>query len=125
MKAFDNATIKNVVPVATITTDTNGSAVDAAEYDSAVAVLLNASAGSGDMTCNVKLQQSADGSTSWTDISGAAFTQVTTTASSQKIVFNPAGTQRYIRAVVDVGGTTPSFVVGVQLIGEPKYVPAV
>lgn len=117
-----NLTIKNIIPAATFTADANGSAVDVSEYDSPVAVVLNASAGTGNMTLDVKLQESADGSTGWADVAGAAFTQVTTTASSQKLVFNPAETAKFVRAVIDVGGTTPSFVIGSQLVGEPKYV---
>lgn len=117
-----NITVKSIVPVATFTADANGSAVDVSEYDGPVAVMLNASAGTGDMTLDVKLQNSADGSTGWADVTGAAFTQVTTTASSQKLVFNPAETLKYVRAVIDVGGTTPSFVIGSQLVGVPKYV---
>lgn len=117
-----NLTLKNIIPAATFTADANGSAVDVSEYDSPVAVVLNASAGTGDMTLDVKLQESADGSTGWADVAGAAFTQVTTTASSQKLVFNPAETAKFVRAVIDVGGTTPSFVIGSQLVGEPKYV---
>lgn len=117
-----NFTVKNIVPAASFDADANGSAIDVSEYDDNVAVLLNASAGTGNMTLDVKLQQSANGSTGWTDISGAAFSQVTTSASSQMISFNPAYTSKYVRAVVDVGGTTPVFIVSAQLIGEPKYV---
>lgn len=117
-----NASVKNLVHAATVAADTNGSAVDVSEYDNPVAVLLNCSAGTDDMTCNVKLQASANGSTGWADIDGAAFEEVTTDPSSQKIVFNPAQTSKFVRAVIDVGGTTPSFIVGAQIIGEPKYV---
>ena len=117
-----NATVKNLVPVATFTSDTNGTAVDCGEYDGPVAVVLNCSAGTGDKTCDVKLQSSDTSGGTYGDISGAAFTQVTTTAGSEKIVVNLAGAKRYVRAVVDVGGTSPSFIVGVQLVGEPKYV---
>lgn len=117
-----NSTVKSIVPVATFTADANGSAIDVSEYDDNVAVILSASAGTGDMTLNVKLQGSVDGSTGWADITGAAFAQVTTTASVQKIVLNVASSNKYVRAVVDVGGTTPSFIVGVSAIGEPKYV---
>lgn len=117
-----NITVKNILPVATFGADANGSAVDVSEYDGPVAVLLNTSAGTGDMTLDVKLQDSADGSTGWADVASAAFTRVTTTASSQKLVFNPAATAKFVRAVIDVGGTTPSFVVGSQLVGVPKYV---
>lgn len=117
-----NSTVKNVVPVATIDADTNGAAIDVSEYDDNVAVLLTASAGTGDMTLDVKLQGSVNGSTGWADITGAAFTQVTTTASIQRLVLNVASCSKFVRAVVDVGGATPSFIVGVGIIGEPKYV---
>lgn len=117
-----NATVKNLVPVATFDADANGTGVDVSEYDGPVAVVLNASAGTGDMTCNIKLQSSATSGGTYADITGAAFTEVTTTASSQKIVIDPATTSKFVRAVVDVGGTTPSFIVGAQIIGEPKYV---
>lgn len=113
----DVPTVTAVVPVATFTSDTNGSAIDIRNYSGEAAVIMQATAGSGDMTLDVKLQGSADGSTGWADITGAAFTQVTTTASTQKISINTNETARYIRAVVDVGGTTPSFVLGVSALG--------
>lgn len=113
----DVPTVTAVVPVATFTSDTNGSAIDIRNYTGEAAVIMQCTAGSGNMTCNVKLQASADGSTSWADITGAAFTAVTTTASTQKISINTNETDRYIRAVVDVGGTTPSFVLGVSVLG--------
>lgn len=117
-----NATIKSIVPVATVDADANGSSIDMAEYDDNVALVLSASAGTGDMTLDVKLQGSANGSTGWADIAGAAFAQVTTTASVQKIIVNVASQPRYMRAVLDVGGTTPSFIVAVNALGEPKYI---
>lgn len=120
-----NATVKNLVPVATRTTDANVTGVDCGEYDGPVAVVLNCSAGTSDMTCDVKLQSSDTLGGTYADITGAAFTQVTTTAASEKIVVNLAETKKFVRAVIDVGGTNPSFIVGVQLIGEPKYVPVV
>lgn len=117
-----NATIKGLLASATRTTDANGTGVDCAEYDGVVAVTLNSSAGSGDMTLDVKLQSSDTSGGTYADIAGAAFTRVTTTASSQVIFVNVAETSRFIRAVVDVGGTSPSFIVGCQIVGEPKYV---
>lgn len=113
----DVPVVAAVVPVATFTSDTNGTGVDISEYSGEAAVTLQASAGTGDMTLNVKLQEADTSGGSYTDISGAAFTQVTTTASTQKISINTNEVKKFIRAVVDVGGTTPSFIVGVSLLG--------
>lgn len=65
-------------------------------------------------TLDVKFQESADGSTGWTDITGAAFTQVTA-AGSQTLRFKTS--KRYVRAVATIAGTSPAFVFGVYVIG--------
>jgi hypothetical protein len=64
-----------------------------------------------------KFQESADGSTSWNDISGATFTAVTSTDNVQAISFDR--TQRYVRYVGTITGTSPSFPVAV-IVGEQK-----
>jgi hypothetical protein len=64
-----------------------------------------------------KIQESADGSSNWTDIAGATFTTVTATDNVQAITFDR--TCRYVRYIGTIGGTSPSFPVGV-LIGEQK-----
>lgn len=113
----DVPVVAAVVPVASFNADANGTGVDIYEYSGEAAVTLQASAGTGDMTLDVKLQHSDVVGSGYTDITGAAFTQVTTTASTQKISINTNETKRYVRAVVDVGGTTPEFIVGVSLLG--------
>ena len=55
-------------------------------------------------TLDVKIQESDDNS-DWTDVK--SFTQVTTTAFVQYIRALPS--KKYIRAVADVGGTSPSY----------------
>lgn len=52
-----------------------GPSIDTAGFSEAAVVLAVGAAGAG--TCDVKVQDSADGSTGWADVSGAAFTQVT------------------------------------------------
>jgi hypothetical protein len=64
-----------------------------------------------------KIQESADGSTNWADISGATFTTVTASDNVQAISFDR--TLRYVRYVATVGGTSPSFIAG-AVIGEQK-----
>lgn len=103
------------------TTSVNGSAVDTKGYNSA-AVLLEVGAVSGTSpTLNVKIQESTDGSTGWTDIPGAAFTQVTAADNSQILRVEGIGTsrKRYLRAVATIAGTSPSFTLAaVVLLGR-------
>jgi hypothetical protein len=64
-----------------------------------------------------KIQESPDGATNWADISGATFAAVTSSDNQQAISFDR--TQRYVRYIGTVTGTTPNFPVAV-LIGEQK-----
>jgi len=64
-----------------------------------------------------KIQESADGSTNWSDISGATFTAVTGSDNLQSISFDR--TQRYVRYVGTISGTSPSFLTA-ALIGEQR-----
>ena len=72
-------------------------------------------------TLDGKLQQSSDNST-WSDISGATFTQVTATDSFQKIGVDVRLTGGYIRYVGTIAGTTPSFTMGIVLLGQKERV---
>jgi len=103
----------------------NGSAVDILNYEGQAAAILQSAAGTGTSpTLDVKLQDSADGSTGWADITGATFTQVTNAApSAQAVKFNASAARRYIRAVATVGGTTPSFACAVSLVGKKQIIP--
>lgn len=95
------------------TADANGSAIDTKGFGSAV---LTVSAGdidltTGDETYAFNVEESADGSTGWAAISG---TSVSVTADNDvKLIrlegLNTGSRKRYLRAVLDVGGTTPSI----------------
>lgn len=67
----------------------------------------------GGGTADVKLQESDNDST-WTDVSGGAFTQVTT--ANDETIYEKAytGTKQYIRPVATVAGATCDF--GVSII---------
>ena len=111
-----------LIPAAAVTGDGNGTGVDLQSYAGEICLILNSAAGTGnaDNTLDIKIQESADNS-SFTDVSGAAFTQVTTAASVQKLSLNKDELKRYIRAVKDVGGTSPSFICGLVGVAVAKY----
>lgn len=95
-----------------------GDAVDVRDLEGPLLVVQTAGAGAGDTpTLDGKLQDSADGSTGWADVSGAAFSQVVDAAAVEKIVVNPTGTRGYLRYVGTIDGTTPSFTFSVILAG--------
>ena len=72
-------------------------------------------------TLDGKLQSSPDNST-WTDITGATFTQVTAGDSYQSIGVDLRKTGGYVRYVGTIAGTTPSFTMGVTLIAEKALI---
>lgn len=71
-------------------------------------------------TWDVKVQESNDGSTNWTDVSGAAFATVTAASNTQCITFDR--TKRYLRAFGTLVGTNVvvSILFGEQLISAPN-----
>lgn len=93
----------------------NGVAIDRRGFSSLVLIVATGAATGtpSTQTQDVKLQESDDGSTGWTDVSGGALAQKTTaTAETRELEFNLAPTKAFIRAVETVaftGGTTPAF----------------
>ena len=87
--------------------DASGASVnlssDVANIVSAILVVGNAAGTSP--TMDIKLQESTDGSTNWTDVTNGAFTQVTTSNKVQVLPFKP--TKQYVRCTGTVGGTSP------------------
>lgn len=108
------------------TASANGTGFDlegsnGAEGEAIIILSSDAASAGTDPTLDVKLQESSDNST-FTDISGATFTQVTDAASSQKISINTNDVKRYLRAVGTIGGTSsPAFTYAVELIYGKKY----
>lgn len=101
----------------------NGSAVDLKEYGGRLSAILHSAAGSGTTpVLAVKLQESDDGSSGWSDISGATFTNVTDAATSlQKIAFDADSAKRYVRAVATITGAAGGgFVFSVMLGLAPR-----
>jgi hypothetical protein len=105
------------------TSNVNGVAVDTLGYNSAAVVLEVGAVSGTSPTLDVKVQESADGSTGWTDVPDAVFTQVTAANNSQILRVEGLGTsrKRYLRAVATVGGTSPSFNLAVVVLLGRAY----
>lgn len=79
-----------------------------------VIAFLNVTAASGTSpTLDITIQDSPDG-TVWTNHPSGAFTQTTATG-VKRLEIPRVG--NHVRAVVTVGGTTPSFTFSLQLVG--------
>lgn len=97
----------------TVTSHT--SSIEVGEYLEAL-VCLNCTAASGTTpTLTVTIQASDDQGTTWYNLPGGAFTQLTTTG-TQAIQINTFGD--YIRANYVIAGTTPSFTFALKVVGK-------
>lgn len=113
----------SVSAIAARTSTVTTSAVDVRAYKGGLIVQQLVGVVSGTSpTLNGKIQTSADGSTGWADITGATFTQVTASDSFQKIGFDTRQTSGYIRFVGTIAGTSPSFTMGVVLLGSKERI---
>ena len=114
-----HAVLAPSVAPAVVTTTQNGSAVDLLTGDGNAFAVLVLGTVAGGTTVGGKVQESADGSTGWADITGATFPNVTTGTAAHLLTF--ARTQRYVRCVVTIAGGTPSAAV-CAAVGQQKKV---
>ena len=70
-------------------------------------------------TLDGKIQDSADDS-SYADVSGATFTQVTASTNVQSLNVDTRSVRKYLRYVGTIAGTTPVFNSFVMAIGEKQ-----
>ena len=112
--------LASLFATAAVIVTTNGAAVDVQNFLGLVKIVLDSTAGTGTApTLDIKLQDSADGTTGWTDISGAVFAQVTNAAASlQSIGLDIEGARKFIRGVATLTGTSPSFTFSLNLLGN-------
>lgn len=103
---------------------TNGAGVDAKDFIGIGALVLDSAAGTGTTpTLNVKIQDSDDNITFADLATPVAFAQVGVGALQQRLALNMDGGRRYIRVVATIGGTTPSFLASVNLLGRKQVIP--
>jgi len=101
------------------TSTENGVGVDFRDCGPEVISVLTTGAISGtNTTCDVKLQESADNST-FTDISDATHTQVTT-ANQHEVIVTAARAKRYVRAVATLASDTSPTVLCCATLHAPK-----
>lgn len=132
MSTFENVKVlTSVTPRAAVAGAINGTAIDTEGYSDAVAIVtVGATTGTPDsFTVAAKVQESADGSTGWTDVTGAAIATVTAASKTGEIavpIASRAAAARYIRVVVTpafVNGSTPAVGVGaIVVLGNPEIV---
>lgn len=118
------AVLTEIAAVLSRTSTLTSSAIDLADYEGEVLVLLEAGAATAgtNPTLDVKVQDCATSDGSFADVTGYTFTQVTSTASHQKLIVDTNKVARYIKLVGTLGGTnTPTFPFGLSLIGNKKY----
>lgn len=110
-------------PTATETTTFTGATTNIADlkdFDGDIQIILDSGAAASSGTMTGKIQDSADGSTGWADVTGGGFTAVAQAASKQVLTVNRDGIKRYIRFVGTIAssGTTTYSVNG---YGLKKY----
>ncbi len=119
----DTLQVLNLLPVAAVTASGNGTGVDLLSYTGDIKIVQDISApvAGTNPTFDGTLEESDDNS-SFTAISGGAFTQVTDTAGVQSINLNKDALKRYIRFVKTIGGTmSPQYLVSVKAYTTKKY----
>ena len=121
-QALDKLELLSLHPTAARTATGSGTGLDLQQYDGDVVLVLDSAAGTGTTpTLAVTVEHSDALGSGYTAITGAAFTQVTTTASQQKLVINHDEAKRYVRVTYTIGGSTPSFTFSVNGVGVKKY----
>jgi len=124
--ARSNVSVIELLPLASVTGDGNGSGVNVSSLEGPVRVIAQIKNTAGTTpTMALKLQHSEDdGSTdTYADVTGGAFTGATDAAYTPNVLtLNANDLKKYVRVVKDIGGTSsPAFLVGVIAIGETKY----
>jgi hypothetical protein len=119
-----------IAPIGTVNATGNTTGVDIGgdgtsnpSYEGQIALILASSNTAGSSpTLAVKLQHSDSSGSGYTDVTGAAFTGLTTSTSLQKIVVNKDQLKRYVRLDYVLGGTSsPAYNLTVVAAAVKKY----
>ena len=120
-----------LAPTAVRTTNLDGTAVDLNDYEGDVVLILDVANG-GTSTLNVKIQSSDTSGGSYEDVttvfyrggsevasSAVAFSQVSTTASKQYIVFPKGAAKRFVKAVSTTSSSSHTY--SINAVAVKKY----
>jgi len=121
---IQSVTALTLVAPSTRTATVTGTGVDLSPYVNTVNTNLKIVADVGTVTgttptLDIKIQDSDDNS-SFSDITGATFTQITATGAGA-VEIHTKTNKRYIRAVGTIAGTTPSFPLAIWALVIERY----
>lgn len=120
-QALDKLQLSTLHATAARTATGSATGVDMQARDGDLYLVLDSAAGTGTTpTLDVTVESSDTLAGTYTAITGAAFTRVTTTASQQSLTISKDEARRFIRVTYTIGGTTPSFTFSVSAIGVNK-----
>lgn len=114
--------IEVLAVAATNTTTLDGTSIDVQDYEGVAAIVLNSAKASAGTTptLNGKIQHSSDDST-FADVTGATFTEITDAADScQVLALDLSTVKRYIKFVGTIAGASASFVFGASMVAIKK-----
>lgn len=120
----DKLQVISANPVEDLTADASGSAVDLLGFTGELAFIMDCSApvAGTSPTLDAKLTHCDTSNGEFEDVSGGAFTQVTDTASRQKLSINTSELKRYLKVAKNIGGTDdPEYLLSVIGVGVKKY----
>jgi len=119
-----SSTSKTLLAPQARTSSANGTGLDVSTYEGlALVQLANGTTSGTTPTLDVKIQDSAANST-FADVTGYTFTQVTAALSDPSTLkIDLRNVRQYIRAVATIAGTTPSFACAVTLVASKKITP--
>ena len=121
-QALDKLQLTNLHATAARTATGSATGVNVQARDGDLYLVLDSAAGTGTTpTLDVTVESSDTLGGTYTAITGAAFTRVTTTASQQSLVISKDEARHFIRVTYTLGGTTPSFTFSVNAVGVNKY----
>lgn len=107
-------------PVAKTATFTAANDVDCRDYIGNIVIVQDVGTVTGTTPTLAGKIQDSDDDSSYTDVAGLTFTQATASNDLQTLNVDTRAVRRYIRYIGTIGGTTPSFSVGVLAIGQKQ-----
>lgn len=118
-----NLAVKELIRAEQISSTETGTGVDLQPYTNPggreMKAVLSTTAVSGTTpTMDVKIQESAVLGSGYTDITGATFTQVTDSSTTEEIHFQT--NLQFVRAIATLAGTSPVYDAAVVLVVRKK-----